>query len=253
MKRREFLVAFGGTALAGGACAAGVKFLTDLKYDAVRMDKAPDRGLKRGMVIDLSKCAKGCTDCIDACRTENNVYKNPDGGKTGETQWDIHWIRKVTVHRESAAGAEEREVLVLCNHCDNPPCAQVCPVQATYQREDGAVIVDHHRCIGCRYCMIACPYSVRFFNYRESDQWPNRKRPKRSHGVAESCTLCVHRLDTDREPACVEACRKKGIGAITVGDLNDPGSDVSKLIAVGGATRLREDLGTEPKVYYVGL
>ena len=231
MKRREFLVAFGGTVLAGGACAVGVKLLTDLKYGP-----PPDRSevlakLKRGMLIDLTKCEEGCTDCVEECRRENNVYRNPEGEKTGETQWDIHWIRKVTVRRGSAEGQPEREVLVLCNHCENPPCAQVCPVQATYQREDGVVIVDHHRCIGCRYCMVACPYSVRFFNYRENDEWPNRKRPKRSHGVAESCTLCVHKLDTGQEPACVVACRKKGCDAITVGNLNDPEDPISTAIA----------------------
>jgi molybdopterin-containing oxidoreductase family iron-sulfur binding subunit len=165
----------------------------------------------------------------------------------------------VTVKRKRPEGAQQKEVPILCNHCDHPPCAQVCPVQATYKREDGVVIVDHHRCIGCRYCMIACPYSVRFFNYRENPDWPNKDRPRRSHGVAEGCTLCVHRLDlhvkTGRspEPACAQRCREIGAGAITVGDLNDPDDPISVLIREKGASRLREDLGTEPKVFYLGL
>jgi molybdopterin-containing oxidoreductase family iron-sulfur binding subunit len=94
---------------------------------------------------------------------------------------------------------------------------------------------------------------VRFFNFRDNPDWPNKDRPRRSHGVAESCTLCAHRLDTGREPACVEACREVGANALTVGDLNDPDSEVSRIIARGGTYRLREDLGTEPKLYYIGL
>jgi molybdopterin-containing oxidoreductase family iron-sulfur binding subunit len=200
------------------------------------------------MVIDLNRCPPECDACLKACRHENNVPFH------GDKRWDIHWIRKVMVRRKvGPVAGGEKPVIVLCNHCDHPPCAQVCPVQATYRRADGAVIVDHHRCIGCRYCMIACPYAVRFFNYKENEEWPNKDRPRRSHGVAESCTLCVHRLDTGREPACVEACRKVNASAIHVGDLNDPKSEVSRIVAKGGAARLREDLGTEPKVYYLGL
>jgi Fe-S-cluster-containing dehydrogenase component len=101
--------------------------------------------------------------------------------------------------------------------------------------------------------MIACPYNARFFNYKENEDWPNKDYPRRSHGVAESCHLCAHRLDRGLEPACVEACRREGGGALTVGDLNDPDSEVSRLIAGRPVKRLREDLGTEPKVYYIGL
>jgi len=140
-----------------------------------------------------------------------------------------------------------------CNHCDKPPCAQVCPVRATYKRDDGIVIVDHHRCIGCRYCMIACPYNARQFNFKDNEDWPNQEHPKRSHGVAEACNLCAHRLDVGKMPACVEACGKSGAGALFVGDLNDPDSDVSRLISGNTVKRIREDLGTEPKVYYIGL
>jgi molybdopterin-containing oxidoreductase family iron-sulfur binding subunit len=101
--------------------------------------------------------------------------------------------------------------------------------------------------------MIACPYNARYFNYKENEEWPNKEHPKRSHGVAESCTFCVHRLDQGLPPACVEACQKTKAGAMFLGDLNDPNSDVSQLISHNPVKRIREDLGTEPKVYYIGL
>jgi molybdopterin-containing oxidoreductase family iron-sulfur binding subunit len=199
------------------------------------------------MVIDLNKCLPGCTACVDACRQENNV------AFFGDERYDVHWIRKVNIKEEDGLDDAEKPMLLLCNHCEDPPCAQVCPVQATYKREDGIVIVDHHRCIGCRYCMIACPYNARYFNFKENPDWPNTERPKRSHGVTESCHFCAHRLDQGQRPACVVACENAGAGAIVVGDMNDPGSDVSRLIAENPVKRLREDLGTEPKVYYIGL
>jgi len=199
------------------------------------------------MVIDLNKCPADCDVCVQACRHENNVALHDD------PRYDIHWIRKVTVRRKHDEGAPTRDVPLLCNHCDHPPCAQVCPVQATYKRTDGIVIVDHHRCIGCRYCLIACPYNARFFNYRENEEWPNTDYPKRSHGVAESCHLCAHRLDQGLLPACMEACLAAGPGALVVGDLDDQDSEISRLIAGNSVQRLRPDLGTEPKVHYIGL
>ena len=126
-------------------------------------------GTKWGMVIDLTRCREDCTACMDACRQENNVAFH------GDRRWDVHWIRKATLHpKDESAGLEEKEVLLMCNQCDDPPCAMVCPVQATYKRADGIVMVDHHRCIGCRYCMIACPYNARFFNWKENPDWPNK-------------------------------------------------------------------------------
>ena len=101
--------------------------------------------------------------------------------------------------------------------------------------------------------MIACPYNARQFNFKDNEDWPNQERPRRSHGVAEACNLCAHRLDVGEMPACVEACGKAGVGALMVGDLNDPDSDVSRLISGNTVKRIREDLGTEPKVYYIGL
>lgn len=236
MERRDFLKT-GGWFLVGASGAQSVLMLAGSATASIA-------GKRMGMIIDLRKCPSDCEACTVACRNENNV------GVHDDERYDIHWIRKVTMKRKHDEHAPEVSLPLLCNHCDHPPCAQVCPVQATYKRADGIVIVDHHRCIGCRYCLIACPYNARFFNYREGEHWTNKEYPKRSHGVAESCHLCAHRLDQGRLPACVEVCR---YGALTVGDLNDPESDVSQLIAGNSVQRIRPDLGTEPKVYYIGL
>ena len=133
---------------------------------------------KWGMVIDLTKCQSDCTACIEACHEENNVGPHRDAPR--DAAYDIHWIRKVTIDKkeeEERTADSAKSVILLCNHCDHPPCAQVCPVQATYKREDGIVVVDHHRCIGCRYCMIACPYNARFFNFKDNEHWPTRDNP----------------------------------------------------------------------------
>jgi tetrathionate reductase subunit B len=245
MDRRDFLKITGGTFLVGTSCAYAVRFLaTSVAGAEVEADLTAK---KWGMVIDINKCSSDCTACVDACRQENNVSFHAD------KRWDIHWIRKVNVETKVGSKTIDKPVVLLCNHCEKPPCAQVCPVRATYKRDDGIVIVDHHRCIGCRYCMIACPYNARFFNFKDSEEWPNQEHPKRSHGVAEACTLCAHRLDTGQLPACVEACANTGAGAIIVGDLNDPESEISQKTATNVVKRLREDLGTEPKVYYIGL
>ncbi len=262
MDRRDFLTAAGGTALAVGAWGYGVKLLTTrLKpREGMAEDK---RRRKWGMIIDLTKCADGCDACMTACRAENNVALFSE---EGHERWDIHWIRKVKIQSKASAEAPEETVILLCNHCEHPPCAQVCPVQATFQREDGIVLVDHHRCIGCRYCVISCPYNARLFNWRElesvegqeDDSWPNKEYPKRSHGVAESCHLCAHLLDRDQEPACVRACRLAGHDALAVGDLNDNEGEnwygKPRLTDTEHTPkRLREDLGTKPKVFYYGL
>jgi len=238
MKRREFLRK-GGWFLVGTGCGRGLLM--------VAAASAAGADTRWGMVIDLTRCPADCRACVQACRQENNVALH------GDTRHDIHWIRKVTIRKKHQPDGREVSLPVLCNHCDHPPCAQVCPVKATTQRPDGIVIVDHHRCIGCRYCLIACPYNARFFNYRENEDWPNPEYPKRSHGVAESCHLCAHRLDQGLQPACVDACRQAGAGALVVGNLNDPESEISRLIAGNPVQRIRPDLGTEPKVHYIGL
>jgi molybdopterin-containing oxidoreductase family iron-sulfur binding subunit len=242
MDRREF-VKRGGMVAVGTAGACALPLLARSGSGA----PGPSGGRKWGMVIDLNKCTPGCTACVDACRKENNVALH------GDKRWDIHLIRKVKVKRKHPVESSERYVLLLCNHCDHPPCVQACPVKATYKRKDGIVTVDQHRCIGCRYCMIACPYNVRYFNFKENHEWHNTDQPKSTHGVVETCNFCAHRLDKGGKPACVEACEKAGPKAMVLGDLNDPASEVSQLIAANRVKGIREDLGTKPKVFYIGL
>jgi len=201
---------------------------------------------KIGGVLAAGTAVGDCTACFDACRKENNVALHDD------PRIDIHWIRKATIRRR-VKSAKAITAPLLCNHCDNPPCAMVCPVQATYKRNDGIVIVDKHRCIGCRYCLIACPYDMRMFNFKENQEQHNKDYPTRAHGVAESCHFCHHRLDRGLKPACVEACKKAGHGALAFGNLNDSSSEVAKLVANTVVHGLREDLGTRPKVYYIGV
>ncbi len=137
---------------------------------------------------------------------------------------------------------------MMCQHCADPPCVDVCPTGASFKRADGIVLVDKHICIGCRYCMMACPYKARSFVHEPlEDQKPYAPRGK---GTVESCTLCVHRVDEGRIPACVEACNDTGGGAMLFGDLNDPSSEISKRVAAYRTTRIRSDLGCEPGVYY---
>jgi phenylacetyl-CoA:acceptor oxidoreductase subunit 1 len=200
------------------------------------------------MVIDQSKCV-GCGYCTAACCAHNDV---PPA---------MAWNRVME--------DEERDsyLPIPCMHCQDPPCVHVCPVQATYARPDGIVMMDYERCIGCRYCEMACPYSSRRFNWRAFTEanptvpdWGQPEVPRRPRGVVEKCTFCVQRIDRGlasgltpgvdqaATPACVVACPT---GARMFGDLNDPESPVSQALARYPSFRLREDLGTGPRVYYL--
>jgi molybdopterin-containing oxidoreductase family iron-sulfur binding subunit len=139
----------------------------------------------------------------------------------------------------------------MCQHCANPPCVDVCPTGASFKRADGIVLVDRHTCIGCRYCMMACPYKARSFVHEPvTDQRPDVPRGR---GCVESCTLCVHRIDRGGTPACVEACTAAGHEAILFGDLNDPGSEIARRGAELGTRALRADLRLDPGVRYQGM
>jgi molybdopterin-containing oxidoreductase family iron-sulfur binding subunit len=242
--RREFFK-IGGIVTAGTAVGLGLPLFPIYKSYASG-EAADQSGTRWGMVIDVTKCQDDCTECVAACRKENNVafFDDPN--------IDIHWIRKAKISRKHK-NARVISAPLLCNHCDHPPCALVCPVKATYKRPDGIVTVDKHRCIGCRYCLIGCPYNMRMFTFKGNPAWQNTTRPTRMHGVSESCHFCYHRVNKGMEPACVEACRGANRGAMIFGDLNDPSSEVSRLLANSTAHGLREDLGTKPKVYYIGL
>jgi Fe-S-cluster-containing dehydrogenase component len=208
------------------------------------------------MVIDLNKCAqeKGCQKCIDACNTAHNVPQSDTHSHR------IQWIWKAPFENAFPSAENEYQtavlkntpVLLLCNHCDNPPCVRVCPTKATWKREeDGIVMMDWHRCIGCRYCMAACPYGSRSFNWTDPRlQLPqlNPDFPTRTKGVVEKCNFCDERLAKGELPACVLACPQQ---ALTFGDLDDANSKVRLLLRSRYAIRRKPELGTKPEVFYI--
>lgn len=242
--RRSFLS--NAAAAAGVALAPGV-FLYGIaapKPAAARaLDTAVSSEVRWGMLIDLNRCGSGCNECVTACATENGLQSH------GRPETDVQWIRKVDV-RDPGTGLS-KSLPVMCQHCAEPPCVDVCPTGASFKRADGIVLVDRHRCIGCRYCMMACPYKARSFVHEEvEDQKPDVPRGK---GTVESCTMCVHRVDAGRQPACVEACSSTGGGAMLFGDLNDPESEISRRIATYPSQQIRADLGLDPGVRYQNL
>lgn len=233
----------------GGVAAAGMMLAPGLRLIAAPADQTEASGKRRwAMLIDVTQCTSSCTACLKACRQENNVPL------VGDPSRDIHWIRKVEV-RDKDHRRPSMSLPVLCNHCENPPCVHVCPTEASFVRKDGIVLVDKHRCIGCRYCMIACPYKARSLVYHETHlpEGGNPRVPIRGKGVVEKCTFCVHRVDAGGEPACVESCRKDGAGSMMFGDLNDPKSEISQRVRQVPTQTIRQDLGLKPHVHYQGI
>ena len=174
------------------------------------------------------------------------------GKRKGNSPTSAQWIRKVKL--TDAESGHQRFLPMMCQHCADPPCVDVCPTGASFKRADGIVLVNKHTCIGCRYCMMACPYKARSFIHENlKDQLPVAPRGK---GTVESCTLCVHRVDRDGAnavPACAEAVNQGGRKAILFGDLNDPQSEISQRLRELGAVKLRADMGLNPGVRYQGL
>jgi molybdopterin-containing oxidoreductase family iron-sulfur binding subunit len=250
--RRAFLEAVGLSALAVAGARALQVVAGGGGAEAAR--EAP-RAARWGMAVDLRRCAKdrGCADCIAACDRAHNVPRFE--ARAHEVQWigrepfERVFAGQMGPHAEDALRGAL--VPVLCNHCDRPPCVRVCPVQATWKRADGIVMMDYHRCIGCRYCMAACPYGARSFNWldpRPRIGTPNPAFPTRTKGVVEKCNFCEERLARGQLPACVEACPEK---ALVFGDLSDPASEVRGLLRSRHAIRRRPELGTGPNVYYL--
>ena len=219
-----------------------------------------------GMVIDLDRCT-GCGTCMAACHQENNLAAV--GPAESARDRGFHWLRLLPEVSGSGTDVKVHHVPQPCVHCDDPPCVRVCPVHATYLGEEGIVAQIYSRCIGCRYCMAACPYNAKVFNWYEPE-WPgdlkkgaNPDVSLRPKGVVEKCTFCHHRVvkareearaagrevqDGDVVPACAESCPAR---AIEFGDLDDVDSRVSALAKSPRASRLHADLGTKPKVYYL--
>lgn len=236
--RRNFLKS--GAAVATLQLAPGV---TVMAFGGSEAEAAADAGKRWGLLIDVRKCKEGCTACIDACATENGW------GGHGHPETDAQWIRKVML--TNRATGHKAEMPVMCQHCESPPCVDVCPTGASFKRKDGIVLVDKHICIGCRYCMMACPFKARSFVHEPvTNQKPHAPR---GQGTVESCTLCVHRVDKGGTPACVEACAAEGHKAIVFGDLNDPQSEISQRLAEFPSAALRPDLDLNPGVRYTNL
>jgi len=229
---------------------------------AVKVRATPHiEGVSYGYGLDLSRCI-GCRRCVYGCVQENNPSRDPQ----------IHYIRVLQLDKERGVDLEHAEhyynpskvpekghfyMPVQCHQCENPPCTKVCPVQATWKERDGIVVVDYNWCIGCRYCMAACPYGARHFNWKkpglpaaemnpETHYLGNRPRPV---GVVEKCTFCIQRVRNapGRYPACVEVCP---VGARKFGNLLDPESEIRYVIENKRVFILKEDLNTRPKFYY---
>jgi len=250
ISRKEFLK-LGSIATifaAGGSSAVG---LYASGSESAETDPTKTRW---GLVIDSKKCKPGCTDCIDACHFEHNVPNHSD------KKHEIKWIWKEPAknlfsefdYQLNQTYDKNHPLLTLCNHCKNPPCVKVCPTQATFKREsDGIVMMDYHRCIGCRFCMAGCPYGSRSFNYKDPRKGLtalNPAYPTRTTGVVEKCNFCSEIVGKGDLPHCVTNCNE---GAITFGNLNDPESEVRKILAKHPSHRRKAELGTEPSVFYL--
>jgi molybdopterin-containing oxidoreductase family iron-sulfur binding subunit len=238
--RRSFLKSAAGvgvTMLAPGV----VLYMAAPPAVAQLAGRPADSKVRWGLLVDLNKCPSGCDVCVTACADENGLHK----ADAHESQW----IRKVSV-RDPKTDVR-REVPVMCQHCAMPACVDVCPTGASFKRADGIVLVDRHICIGCRYCMMACPYQARSFVHEPLEN--QRPEVPRGAGTAEACSLCVHRIDAGRMPACVEACAARAGGAMVFGDLDDPSSVIAKAIKAHRATTIRADLGLDPAVHYLSL
>jgi phenylacetyl-CoA:acceptor oxidoreductase subunit 1 len=242
LSRRGFLM----FAAAGAATVAGLQLIR--KADASESVKGEHQW---AMVIDQDKCT-GCGYCIMACRAHNDI--------SPEITWN-------PVLEAGHVGDKDVYLPRPCMQCAKAPCVDVCMVKASYYRPDGIVMMDYDRCIGCRYCEVACPFGARSFNWKKFDgpnpvvpEWGEPEVERRPRGVPEKCSFCYQRIDRglalgltpgvdpDATPACVGACPT---GARVFGDLNDPGSPVSILLHENPNFRLREDLGTGPRVYYL--
>ena len=227
---------------------------------AVRVSDAPALpGVEFAYALDISRCI-GCRRCVYACVDENNQSRDPQ----------VHWIRVLSMEKGKGVDFSEADpyyqppevpqegrfyVPLACQQCRNAPCTKVCPTGATWTEPDGIVVIDYDWCIGCRYCMAACPYGARQFNWAEpsipkgtlntdTHYLGNRPRPK---GVVEKCTFCIQRTRAGRYPACVEACP---VGARKFGNLLDPESEIRYIIEHKRVLVLKEELNTLPKFFY---
>ncbi len=252
MNRREFLKRSMVVVAAMAVPAAALELIDPKRLLAARPE------LRWAFLVDAYKCV-GCGFCVKACKLENEVPYEANVSRTWVERYvvkkdgevlidsprgarDGFITKKIEVgegkYREVKDEEIEKAFFVpkLCNQCENPPCVQVCPVGATYATADGVVLVDRKWCIGCGYCIMGCPYGVRFFHP--------------IHKVAEKCNFCYHRITRGMKSACVDACP---FGARQIGNLRDPDDPVTRIIMTERVGILKEEYGTKPQVYYIGL
>lgn len=219
--RRNFCLGAGAAAVGAATLAAAPSGAAPSGTAGTRTGGDPAH--RWAMVVDVRKCV-GCQACTVACIMENDVPENS-------------FRTIVSTYEVTEQGKAGSYMLPrLCNHCEDPPCIPVCPTGATFQRTDGIVVVDNTVCVGCAYCVQACPYDARFINHNSQ--------------TADKCTFCVHRVDAGLLPACVETCVG---GARVFGDLKDPASAVSRLVREADPKVLKPEQGTQPRVFYIGL
>lgn len=252
-----------------GVAAASIPLISFEILSPAEVKSTLEKNKRRwGFLVNTLKCV-GCGFCVKACKLENEVKYNASVSRTWVERYIILKENAVSYYHDRKITFEDHSILIdspnagrdgfttnkvrgveikeediekaffvpkLCNHCDNPPCIQVCPVGATYQTEEGIVLVDRSWCIGCGYCIMACPYGARFFHTE--------------YRVAEKCTFCIHRLSKGLKPACVEAC---AFGARTIGNLKDPDDPVTKTVTTQRVGVLRDEYGTNPQCFYLGL
>lgn len=250
MDRRFFLK------LTGLASLSGFGFNSNARAMEDESDNLSNNKKRLALIIDMQKCReqKNCKDCMEACHRVHNVPEIKDKHHEIKWIWKESFEHAFPTQNHDYISDQEKNTpsVILCNHCENPPCVGVCPTQATFRREtDGIVMMDFHRCIGCRYCMVACPYGARSFNWKEAKpdiKEINIEFPVRSKGVVEKCNLCAERLAKNQIPACVESCKAN---AIIFGDLMDPNSEVRKILSTHDTIRRKPHLHTLPNVYYI--
>ncbi len=252
MKRRDFLKH--SLVFVSGASVS----LSALEFISVGDVLAARPEVRWGFLVDTYSCV-GCGFCVKACKIENDIpmeanvtrtwveryvtlkdgqvlADSPKGAREGFTTGKIDQAAEGMKEVPDAEIASAFFVPKLCNHCEKPPCVQVCPVGATYQTDDGAVLVDRKWCIGCGYCIMGCPYGVRFFHPTEH--------------VADKCTFCYHRINQGMGTACTEACP---FGARKIGNLRDPDDPITRVLLTQRVGVLKDEFGTKPQVFYLGL
>lgn len=273
--RRKFLKLAGLTAVAGVAAPMlGSKALASgghgeghaapAAHGGGHHEAAPT-GVRHGIAIDTGKFNDNpglAEKCQKVCHDYHNVPKFPNS--KDEIKWI--WTDKFAnvfpehSHYKKDDRISAMDIVAMCNHCDNPPCVRACPTQATFKNSDGAVMMDFHRCIGCRFCMAACPYGARSFNWRSprgsEDGHPfiekyNHRFPSRMRGVVEKCSLCSWRTKQGKDPLCVEEANKGAEGAMVFGDLNDPTSEISHVLRKRFTIQRKPSLGTKPSIFYI--